>query len=124
MSATETDRQRADRFERAYDNLGIQHVQAVTNQRNNLLYVEAFIDSDPAMARRMCRNVIEWCEDNGADPPAEAGHGPREELLAELRAMRGGDPESCHMAADRLLVQFVGDDEITEAYQAIGKWYS
>jgi hypothetical protein len=48
----------------------------------------------------------------------------RDELLDALRELRGGDPEGGHAEADRLLLRFIGDDEITEAFEAIEKWYA
>jgi hypothetical protein len=72
----ETDRQRADRLERAYDILGIQRQQMIVNQRDNLLMILSHIRSDPAMAEHLCWGLIEWCEENGAEPIEPRRKGP------------------------------------------------
>lgn len=76
--AVEKLRERGDAadYKLAYENLRAQHEQAVGNQRDNTLLILAHIDAHPAMARRMCENVIEWCEDNGAEPVARRPTGP------------------------------------------------
>jgi hypothetical protein len=57
----------------------------------------------------------------------------RDELLADLRNCReqagdsetpGGDPESAHVLADEALLDFIGDDEVRAAFDAIRKWYA
>lgn len=50
----------------------------------------------------------------------------REELLTQLWSLKGdtGDLESAHLEADRALLNYIGDTEITEAFDAIGKWYA
>lgn len=52
----------------------------------------------------------------------------RDELLDTLLAMAGdedGDAEQRHADADRALLRFIADNEITAAYHAIQpKWYS
>ena len=49
----------------------------------------------------------------------------REQLLAWLKInAESGDPETTHAAADRLLLRFIGDPEITEAFNALEKWYA
>jgi hypothetical protein len=49
----------------------------------------------------------------------------REDALIELRALRdGADPESAHGVADGILLAVIGDEEITEAYDNIEKWYA
>ena len=49
----------------------------------------------------------------------------RAELLAKLRAIkaREGDAELDHREADKLLLDYIGDDEIRAAFEAIEKWY-
>ena len=47
----------------------------------------------------------------------------RDELLAALRDLPG-DPEGDHYEADRLLLAYIGDDEVTAAFNLIVKWYS
>jgi hypothetical protein len=45
----------------------------------------------------------------------------REELLTRIKAERGGDES--HRIADLLLLQFVGDKEIYEAWDKLEKWF-
>jgi len=47
------------------------------------------------------------------------------ELIAELKILVNGySPEENHMEADELLLSYINDAEITEAYRLIKKWYS
>lgn len=52
------------------------------------------------------------------------------ELIASLEAIKargddkGGAGEAEHVDADALLVEYIADAEIAEAYSAIGKWYA
>lgn len=52
----------------------------------------------------------------------------REELLQELRGMKEwkvySDREQNHMKADTLLLSYIDDPEITEAFEEMDKWYS
>lgn len=50
----------------------------------------------------------------------------RDELLAALRKLQGegGDREANHEEADAALLEFINDKEITEAFDAIEKWYA
>lgn len=50
----------------------------------------------------------------------------RTNLLRELRKLQGEDrdSEACHQQADDLLLEYIGDREITEAFKAIERWYS
>lgn len=54
----------------------------------------------------------------------DATKGNRESLLAELRSCRNDDTESGHIRADAALLDFIGDAEITAAFDAIEKWYA
>jgi len=47
-------------------------------------------------------------------------------LLIRLRECKAndGDPESAHADADRALLDFIGDPEVTDAFEAIDKWYA
>lgn len=48
-----------------------------------------------------------------------------EELIAELRKLDGcGDSEAAHGYADDLLLKYIADDRVTEAFNAIEKWYA
>jgi hypothetical protein len=49
----------------------------------------------------------------------------KEELLKKLKELAtGGDPEGAHADADRLLLDFINDPAVTEAFDAIDKWYA
>jgi hypothetical protein len=50
----------------------------------------------------------------------------REELLAKLKECTGDDvdKEMGHWDADQALLEFIADEDIAEAYQAVGKWYA
>lgn len=49
----------------------------------------------------------------------------KEELLKRLKELQGeGDTEAAHSIADNLLIEFINDPDITEAYEAIDKWYA
>lgn len=48
----------------------------------------------------------------------------KEELIAKLQDLDTGDEEKDHIAADRLLLDYINDYEVTVAYCAIPKWYS
>ena len=47
-------------------------------------------------------------------------------LLTLLRTLGGddGDKEADHSMADSLLLEYIGDPEITKAFDAIEKWYA
>ncbi len=47
------------------------------------------------------------------------------ELVKALREWHGAtDPEMAHAAADRLLLAYINNPDVTEAFDAIEKWYS
>lgn len=53
----------------------------------------------------------------------------RDELIRRLRALaepESGliDPESAHGDADRLLLEFINNPDVTMAFEAIEKWYA
>lgn len=60
----------------------------------------------------------------------------KEELIAELKAIsakedagqgtdgRLYDQEDGHIEADNLLIAYINDPEVTDAFNEIGKWYS
>lgn len=51
----------------------------------------------------------------------------RESLLSQLvmlAARSGEDPERAHSEADDLLLEYIGDEEITEIWNQVEKWYS
>ncbi len=47
----------------------------------------------------------------------------RQELLERLRALNDSNPE-LHIKADELLIEFIDDKDVAEAFDAIEKWYS
>jgi hypothetical protein len=53
----------------------------------------------------------------------------KEELIAELNKIYDGqdsntDVEVDHMNADELLLKYINDDEVSDAFNAIYKWYA
>jgi hypothetical protein len=50
----------------------------------------------------------------------------KQELLDALRALKANesDPEENHVDADDLLLKFINDPEVTEAFNALHKWYA
>jgi hypothetical protein len=55
-----------------------------------------------------------------------------EKLIHDLKALKqrqddDNDPmyeEDAHRAADKLLLAYINDDEVSAAFHKIGKWYS
>ena len=48
----------------------------------------------------------------------------KEEILRRLDECKNSDTESGHMIADELLLAYIADPEITQAYKSIRKWYA
>jgi hypothetical protein len=49
----------------------------------------------------------------------------KEELVDRLRELEHHlDPESAHSTADNLLLEFINDKDVAEAYENIDKWYA
>lgn len=49
----------------------------------------------------------------------------REYVLKSLRDLQSSrDTEGTHASADQLLLEFIDDAEIEEAYRAVPKWYA
>lgn len=48
----------------------------------------------------------------------------KEELLEKLRSFHTDDEESDHVNADDALIEYINDPEVTEAFNAIKKWYA
>lgn len=44
--------------------------------------------------------------------------------LSELEEKHEGEKESIHIAADDLLLEYINDKEIADAFNAIEKWYA
>lgn len=57
-------------------------------------------------------------------PHAPAVITPRDNALAALRDLDPGDPECAQSDADQILLDLIDDPEITEAFEAINKWYA
>ena len=49
----------------------------------------------------------------------------KEELIVKLKELHGsGDTEAVHGIADDLLLKYINDKEIAEAYEKVPKWYA
>lgn len=49
----------------------------------------------------------------------------RDELVARLKELQScGDPEIAHGEADDVLLEFIGDPEVSNAFNAIDRWYA
>lgn len=48
-----------------------------------------------------------------------------DELVAKLEELQSSDdPEDAHGSADYLLIEFINNERVTEAFGAIKKWYA
>ncbi len=48
----------------------------------------------------------------------------REELLAGLKLCNTGDEETDHLDADELLLNYIDEIDVSDAFDAINKWYA
>lgn len=49
----------------------------------------------------------------------------KEELIKRLKELpKSCDTETAHLNADNLLILYINDADIMEAYHAINKWYA
>jgi hypothetical protein len=48
----------------------------------------------------------------------------KRELLARLKECAEMDEEGGHYEADKALLEFIGDPEITKAFEALHRWYA
>jgi hypothetical protein len=49
----------------------------------------------------------------------------KKDLIEQLlKAAKSGDTEAAHGDADDLLIQYINDAEIKDAYEAVPKWYA
>lgn len=48
----------------------------------------------------------------------------KQELIEKLKNIKGYDIEVNHVEADELLLDFINDKDINEAYGDIEKWYA
>jgi hypothetical protein len=44
--------------------------------------------------------------------------------LHDVASTCNGDPEHAHAEADALLLSYIGDADVTEAFDAVEKWYA
>lgn len=44
--------------------------------------------------------------------------------LNEIAELSSGDPEVAHSQADDLLIEYIGDEKVKEAFENIDKWYA
>lgn len=60
------------------------------------------------------------------DKPDSGEHVRKQELLTELAELNteNGDVETQHLLADKALLRYINDPEITEAFNEIEKWYA
>jgi hypothetical protein len=47
----------------------------------------------------------------------------KEQLLDKLRQCFEDDPVASHVQADQALLEYIGDDDVSDAFHAIEKWY-
>lgn len=78
---------------------------------------------------RMYADAGSWVEDESVrlimtsvTPPPPVGE--HQQLIDDLKACNSGDIEDDHADADRLLLDYINDLGVTEAYDAIDKWYA
>lgn len=49
----------------------------------------------------------------------------KEELIKKLKELQNsGDTEIAHVKADDLLIEYINDSDIADAYNALDKWYA
>ena len=48
----------------------------------------------------------------------------KKELIEKLLALDNNDPEASHSEADDLLLDFINDKKVEEAFYKIEKWYA
>jgi hypothetical protein len=48
----------------------------------------------------------------------------KEELLKKLAVCNNGDIETGHADADDALIEFINDEDIAKAFNALPKWYA
>lgn len=72
-------------------------------------------------------SMVARCKDAGAaiEQPDDRPLDSRARLLKKLEECRqSGDREIAHCEADDALLEFINDDEVTEAFGRIEKWYA
>lgn len=63
-------------------------------------------------------------EGDAEGPKLDTRQPELERLIADLKACNSGDEEVDHSKADSLLINYINDPRVTEAYDAIDKWYA
>ena len=48
----------------------------------------------------------------------------KDKLFEKLKSLNSGDKEKDHIEADKALLKYINDPEITKAFEAIEKWYA
>lgn len=48
----------------------------------------------------------------------------KEELIEKLKVLESRDPEDAHREADRLLIEYINDEDIEQAFFEVPKWYA
>ncbi len=48
----------------------------------------------------------------------------KHELIAKLKSLKCENPEYSHEVADDLLLEYINDPEIAEAFLELERWYS
>ena len=48
----------------------------------------------------------------------------RQRLVSDLQELAGQSADGAHQDADNLLLAYIGDADVTEAFKAIEKWYA
>lgn len=83
---------------------------------------------------RLTMGRCEGCREPSSDMVAVPGMG-REELIAILRSLalpygspgareESGDVEEAHIAADKALLAYIDDPEVTAAFVDLERWYA
>jgi len=47
----------------------------------------------------------------------------KQELIEKLKALHGETPETAHGTADFLLLEYIDDEEVTDAFVNVDRWY-
>jgi hypothetical protein len=48
----------------------------------------------------------------------------KEELIKKLTDLQNDEPESAHSTADDLIIEYINDADIHEAYWLVPKWFA
>lgn len=46
------------------------------------------------------------------------------QLIKQLQSLENFDPEVSHVQADKLLLEYIDDEDIEAAFEAVEKWYA